>query len=85
MLGFDPAKNERAYRERIGIVLQETGVEPFLTVAEVVELFRGYYPHPRPLDEIIEIVGLEEKRDDAREEAVGRPAAPARRGGRPRR
>ena len=63
VLGFDPTQNERVYRERIGIVLQETGVEPFLTVAEVVELFRGYYPNPRPLDEIIEIVGLEEKRD----------------------
>ena len=63
VLGSDPARNERAYRERIGIVLQETGVEPFLKVAEVIELFRGYYPHPRPLDEIIEIVGLEEKRD----------------------
>ena len=63
VLGFDPAKNDRSYRARIGIVLQETGVEPFLTVAEVIDLFRGYYPHPRPVDEIIEIVGLQEKRD----------------------
>ncbi|MGH2755296.1 MAG: ABC transporter ATP-binding protein [Actinomycetota bacterium] len=63
VLGFDPARNERAYRERIGIVLQETGVEPFLTVAEVIELFSGYYPHPRRVDEVIEIVGLQEKRD----------------------
>ena len=64
VLGFDPRKNERAYRQRIGIVLQETGVEPFLTVAEVIELFSGYYPHPRPVDEVIEIVGLQEKRDE---------------------
>ena len=64
VLGFDPARNERAYRERIGIVLQETGVEPFLTVAEVIELFSGYYPSPRPVDEVIEIVGLQEKRDE---------------------
>ena len=57
VLGFDPAKKERAFRESIGIVLQETGVEPYLTVEEVIELFRGYYPHPRPLDEVIEVVG----------------------------
>ena len=63
VLGYDPAKHERAFRQRIGIVLQETGVEPFLTVAEAVELYRGYYPSPRPLDEIIEVVGLTEKRD----------------------
>jgi ABC-2 type transport system ATP-binding protein len=64
VLGFDPASNERDYRQRIGIVLQETGVERFLTVAEVIELFSGYYPHPRPVDEVIEIVGLQEKRDE---------------------
>jgi ABC-2 type transport system ATP-binding protein len=62
VLGHDPARNEHAFRERIGIVLQTTGVEPYLTVDEVIELFRGYYPSPRPLGEIIELVGLEEKR-----------------------
>ena len=63
VLGFDPGKGQRAYKERIGIVLQETGVEPFLTVSEVIDLYRGYYPHPRPRDEIIDVVGLGEKRD----------------------
>jgi ABC-2 type transport system ATP-binding protein len=63
VFGFDPGKGERSYKQRIGIVLQETGVEPFLTVAEVIDLYRGYYPHPRPLDEVIEVVGLSEKRD----------------------
>jgi ABC-2 type transport system ATP-binding protein len=63
VLGYDPGRNERAFKERIGIVLQETGVERFLTVAEAIELFRSYYPHPRPLDEVIEVVGLQEKRD----------------------
>jgi ABC-2 type transport system ATP-binding protein len=63
VLGHDPSKSEQSFKERIGIVLQETGVEPFLTVAEVVEMYRGYYPHPRPVDEIIEVVGLVEKRD----------------------
>ena len=64
VLGFDPAKRERALKERIGIVLQSTGVEQFLTVAEVIEMYRGFYPAPRPLDEIIDVVGLTEKRDD---------------------
>jgi len=64
VLGHDPGKSERVFKRRIGIVLQETGIERFLTVAEVIERFRGYYPHPRPLDEIIEVVGLQEKRDE---------------------
>ncbi|MCH8009417.1 MAG: ABC transporter ATP-binding protein [Chloroflexi bacterium] len=62
VLGHDPERNERAFKDRIGIVLQETGVERYLTVEEVIELFRGYYPHPLPLDQVIEMVGLEEKR-----------------------
>lgn len=63
VLGYDPAAGHRALRERIGIVLQETGVEPFLTVEEAVSLYRGYYPHPRPTEEILSVVGLQEKRD----------------------
>jgi ABC-2 type transport system ATP-binding protein len=62
VLGFDPAKGERAFRERIGIVLQETSVEPYLNVEESIDRFRSYYPHPRPLDEILEVVGLTEQR-----------------------
>jgi ABC-2 type transport system ATP-binding protein len=63
VLGFDPARGQRDFRRRIGIVLQSTGVEQYLTVAEVIEMYRGYYPNPRPLDEIIEVIGLQEKRD----------------------
>ncbi|MBI2168845.1 MAG: ABC transporter ATP-binding protein [Actinobacteria bacterium] len=63
VLGHDPARGERSYKEKIGIVLQETGVAPYLTVAEAVELYRGYYPSPRPLDEVLEVVGLAEQRD----------------------
>ncbi len=63
VLGHDPARHEQTLRERIGIVLQTTGVEPYLKVAEAIEQYRGYYPQPRPLDEIIEIVGLGEQRD----------------------
>lgn len=63
VLGYDPAAQETAFKERIGIVLQETGVNPYLTVAETISLFRSYYPRPRPLDEVIDLVGLQEQRD----------------------
>ena len=63
VLGHDPAAAEREFRNRIGIVLQETGIDPYLTVAETIDRYRGFYPRSRPLDEIIEVVGLEEKRD----------------------
>ncbi len=63
VVGRDPAKLDRATKARIGIVLQSTGVDPFLTVRETIDMYRGYYPHPRPVDEVIEVVGLKEKRD----------------------
>ena len=62
VLGHDPARHERALKERIGIVLQATSAQPYLTVAETIDLFRGYFPAPRPLDEILEVVGLAEQR-----------------------
>ncbi|HVL07228.1 MAG TPA: ABC transporter ATP-binding protein [Acidimicrobiales bacterium] len=64
VLGHDPARGERRLRKRIGIVLQETGVERFLRVAEVLELYCGYYPEPRPVDELLALVGLEDKRNE---------------------
>jgi len=64
VLGFDPAKSEHALKQRIGIVLQSTGVDPFLTVRETVEMYGGYYPNPRPTDAVIDVVGLSEKRDE---------------------
>ena len=63
VLGRDPAKLDRPTKARIGIVLQSTGVDPFLTVRETIDMYRGYYPHPRPVDEVIDVVGLSEKRD----------------------
>jgi ABC-2 type transport system ATP-binding protein len=63
VLGFDPATGDRKLKEQMGIVLQTVGVDPYLTVAETVDMFRGYYPNPRPRDEVIELVGLTEKRD----------------------
>ena len=62
VLGHDPSRNERALKRRIGIVLQSTGVEPYLTVQETIDLFRGYYPHPLPTDEILDVIGLREQR-----------------------
>ncbi len=63
VLGHDPEHGGRELRSRVGIVLQSTGVDPYLTAAETVELYRGYYPKPRPLDEVIALVGLEDARD----------------------
>jgi ABC-2 type transport system ATP-binding protein len=64
VLGHDPAKGEQSLKQRIGIVLQSTGVDPYLTVRETVEMYGGYYPHPRPTGEVIDVVGLTEKRDE---------------------
>jgi len=61
VLGVDPHGGGRRLRERVGLVLQEAAVPPMLSVTELVELYRGYYPSPRPAAEIIELVGLTEK------------------------
>jgi ABC-2 type transport system ATP-binding protein len=61
VLGVDPHSGGRKLRERVGLVLQEAAVPPMLSVTELVELYRGYYPAPRPAAEIIELVGLTEK------------------------
>jgi ABC-2 type transport system ATP-binding protein len=63
VLGYDPASRDRDMRRRIGIVLQSTGVDTYLTVAETIEFYRRLFPSPRDVDEIVRVVGLEEKRD----------------------
>ena len=63
MLGFDPEHGERAFRERIGVVLQSSELWPNLTVRETHAMFAAYYRAPRDVDEVIELVGLTEKRD----------------------
>ena len=63
VLGFDPARERSRLKPLIGIVLQSTGVEPYLTVRETVSMYAAYYPHPRPVDEVIELVGLMAQRD----------------------
>ena len=63
VLGFDPAKARREFRDRIGVVLQTSGVENEFTVREVVDLYASAYRRRRTLDEVIELAGLEEKVD----------------------
>jgi ABC-2 type transport system ATP-binding protein len=63
VLGFDPAKRERKFLERIGIVLQEEGIDATITVREAIELYSAAYPRPRDAREVIELVGLAEKAD----------------------
>jgi ABC-2 type transport system ATP-binding protein len=58
VLGVDPARAPQAWRERIGIVLQESAAEPGLSVRECLELYAGYYPEPRSVTETLELVGL---------------------------
>jgi ABC-2 type transport system ATP-binding protein len=61
VLGMDPAHGGTGLRQRIGIVLQECGVEPYLTVTEVLTMNAGYYRHPLAVSDVIHIVGLDEK------------------------
>jgi ABC-2 type transport system ATP-binding protein len=63
VLGFDPAHSTRAFRERIGVVLQQSQLWPTLTVAETHKMFAGYYERPRDIDEVIDVVGLQGKRN----------------------
>jgi ABC-2 type transport system ATP-binding protein len=63
VLGFDPERAGSAFRERIGVVLQQSQLWPNLTVGETHRMFAGYYEHPRNVDEVIALVGLVEKRD----------------------
>ena len=62
VLGVDPARATTEWRARIGVVLQSCELQPLLTVRESLELYAGYYPSPRPIDETIELVGLGEQR-----------------------
>jgi ABC-2 type transport system ATP-binding protein len=63
VLGHDPGDTPRALRERVGVVLQHSELSPLLTVRETHQLFAGYYTSSRDVDEVIALVGLDEKRD----------------------
>ena len=64
VLGADPAAAGLAWRNRIGVVLQSSAMYENLTVTEHLAQFAGYYERPRPVDEVVELIGLDEKRDD---------------------
>ena len=64
VLGEDPASVGRDWRGRVGFVLQECRMEPLLTVRETLEMYAGYYEHPRDVAETIELIGLTDKADD---------------------
>jgi ABC-2 type transport system ATP-binding protein len=61
VLGLDPRKGGRELRRRVGLVLQEAAVPPLLTVRELIDMYRGYYPNPLSADEVLELVGLQDK------------------------
>src|SRR5450755_1072875 len=63
VLGVDPGRERAKLKSRIGIVLQSTSIDRYLTVRETIAMYATFYPHPRPVDEVIELVGLEEKRN----------------------
>ncbi|MCB0994261.1 MAG: ABC transporter ATP-binding protein [Acidimicrobiales bacterium] len=63
VLGIDPEQGGRELRDRIGIVLQTSGIEVELTVRELLDVHSGAYRRRRPLDEVIELVGLADKAD----------------------
>jgi len=63
VLGRDPEDGDRALRDRTGIVLQSSGLETEFTVAEVLDVYGSSYARRRPIDELIELVGLGDERD----------------------
>jgi ABC-2 type transport system ATP-binding protein len=63
VFGVDPGQPTRAWRNRVGLVLQECELDPLWTVREAIALFARFYEAPRPVDETIELVGLGDKRD----------------------
>ena len=79
VLGEDPERAGREWRERIGIVLQSGRLDPYLTVRESLDLYAGYFRAPRPTEEVIALVGLEGKADERAQPPLRRPAAPPRR------
>jgi ABC-2 type transport system ATP-binding protein len=63
VLGFDPNDRPRELRARVGIVLQSSGIYNYASIAELLRHFAHFYPHPRDVDEVIELAGLTDKRD----------------------
>ena len=62
VLGYDPFVNDIKFRSQIGIVLQETGLDPYLTVEEIIRQYSGFYEKPKPVEEVLSLTNLEEHR-----------------------
>src|SRR5579859_3712981 len=76
VLGLNPATQAPRLRERVGMVLQECGFPRQARVAELIEIWRGYYPNPRPLGELLDVVELAEVRNtQVRKLSGGRPGS----------
>ncbi len=63
VLGADPSRGGRAWRARVGLVLQSTSLDAEATVHDLLAVFAGLYPSPRPVAEVLELIDLV---DDAR-------------------
>jgi ABC-2 type transport system ATP-binding protein len=71
VLGVDPAGADRAWRERVGFVLQQSKPDAYLTARESLGLYAGYYSSPRPIEETIELIGLTEAADQRAQKLSG--------------
>ena len=63
VLGMDPSNDSAAFRSKIGIVLQETGIEQYLTASEILEQFTNFYETPRKVSDLLEMPGLKEEKN----------------------
>ncbi len=63
VLGVTPSSDNRAWKARLGIVGQDTSQRGELTVSEIITWYTSFYPHPRPVEQVIELVGLADKRN----------------------
>jgi ABC-2 type transport system ATP-binding protein len=79
VLGIDPSTGARELHEQVGIVLQQCGIQPDLSVAELLEMYGRYYVRRRPVDELL-AGGADGETGCSRQEALRRPAPPARPG-----
>ncbi|MED6296106.1 MAG: ABC transporter ATP-binding protein [Chloroflexota bacterium] len=63
VLGMDPSNDSSEFRSKVGIVLQETGIEQYLTASEVLGQFTSFYKTPRKVSDLLEMTGLTEEKD----------------------